>query len=146
MSGFVSPVSWRWAFWIGLAIAGVSFVPIAFLPETFAPVILRRRSRKSSKAMKNVATPAGLTIERHAKQQLTTAVLTRPLRMLFTEPIVLFSCLYLSFATGIFCMYKLPKYTIIADGFHSPLLRGLPVDLPRNLWHEFWNRRTCLPT
>ncbi len=49
ISGFLSPISWRWSFWAGLIIAGVSIVPLVFVPETYAPVILKRRTRRLRK-------------------------------------------------------------------------------------------------
>ncbi len=46
ISGFLAPVGWRWEFWAGLIIAGVSCVPIVVVPETYAPVIPARRARR----------------------------------------------------------------------------------------------------
>ncbi|KAF2876078.1 major facilitator superfamily protein [Massariosphaeria phaeospora] len=118
ISGFVSPVSWRWAFWIGLILAGASAAPIALLPETFAPVILRKRTRALHRADPHVATPVipGAASER--RTHFVTVILARPLRMLFTEPIVLFSCLYLAFATGIFFLY-FEAYPLIFQGTYG---------------------------
>ena len=35
ISGFASPLSWRWTFWIALIIAGASWPPLLFLPGMF---------------------------------------------------------------------------------------------------------------
>lgn len=42
ISGFVSTVPWRWAFWSGLIIGEAGFPLILAIPETFYPVLLRR--------------------------------------------------------------------------------------------------------
>ena len=50
ISGFLAPSSgWRWTFWAGLIIAGCSFAPIVAVPETYAPVLLKRKARKMRK-------------------------------------------------------------------------------------------------
>ncbi len=57
---------------------------------------------------------------------MATVTLTRPLRMLFSELIVLATCLYLSFAYSIFYMY-FEAYPIIFEGVYkqSPGVSGL---------------------
>jgi MFS family permease len=52
VSGFVSTISWRWAFWVGLAAAGVGYPFILFIPETYVPVLKRRHARRLAKAGK----------------------------------------------------------------------------------------------
>ncbi|TGO83539.1 hypothetical protein BPOR_0630g00080 [Botrytis porri] len=45
--GFISPVlGWRWTFWIGLIVAGVSCAPLVFLPETYGPILLLKRAQR----------------------------------------------------------------------------------------------------
>ena len=103
ISGFVSPINWRWTFWIGLIIAVVSFIPIVFLPETYAAVILRKRAERMREEDPDLKAFAPIELEHRDTKEIVTIILARPLHMLFTEPIVFFSCLYLSFATGLYC-------------------------------------------
>ena len=35
IAGFVSPANWRRKYWVALILAGVSFIPLLFLPGTY---------------------------------------------------------------------------------------------------------------
>ncbi|KAK8078491.1 major facilitator superfamily transporter [Apiospora saccharicola] len=127
ISGFCSTsVGWRWTFWIALIYAGLTFVPVLLLPETYAPVLLthkaaviRKRDRDS-----NVYAPAEL--EPRDLKQLVTVVLTRPMRMILTELIVTSVCLYLALVYAIFYM-SFQAYPRIFQGLYglSPGVTGL---------------------
>ncbi|KAF2430954.1 MFS general substrate transporter [Tothia fuscella] len=127
ISGYVSPtISWRWSFWVGLIFAGVAFVPLCLVPETYAPVLLKHRARKLRKIPGNEHVYAPIELEKQDIGHLITVVLTRPIRMFFFEAIVLFSSLYLSVAYGIFYMFFLAYPVVYVDiyGF-SPGEEGL---------------------
>jgi MFS family permease len=127
ISGFVSPgLGWRWSFWIGLIIAGVSLPPLFFLPETFGPVLLARRARELRKSTGNSHIFARIELEKKGFKQIATITLTRPLRMLCFEPLVSATSVYLSLIYGIFYMY-FEAYPIIYQGIYnmSPGVAGL---------------------
>ena len=103
ISGYVSvSVGWRWVYWVELIVAGVTWPFLLMMPETFGPVLLRRKAKKLRKETgdQNIVAPSEL--ERKGLWEIITVVLTRPVRMFLFEAIVLFSCLYLSLAYGIF--------------------------------------------
>ena len=97
ISGFVSPVSWRWTFWVGLIIAGATW-PLALvlpgttsvtaprefyltrLPETYPPVILLRRAKRMRAASgthdQNVYAP--IELEDKGWKHTVTVKLARP--------------------------------------------------------------------
>jgi multidrug resistance protein len=103
ISGFVAPVSWRWAFWSGLIIAGATWPFVLCLPETYGPVVLKRKAERLRKETGNANLAAPVELEpEQSWQEFITVVLTRPVRMFLFEWIVLFSCLYLSVAYAIF--------------------------------------------
>lgn len=105
IGGFASPaIGWRWTFWIGLIWAALSLIPLAFLPETYSPVLLVRRARRLRKQHPELDIVADHEREKLDLQQLATRVLTRPLRMLFLEPIVSATCAYLALCYAIFYM------------------------------------------
>lgn len=105
IGGFASPaIGWRWTFWIGLIWAALSLIPLAFLPETYAPVLLVRRARRLRKHDPDLRVVAEHEREKLDLQRLATRVLTRPLRMLFLEPIVSATCAYLALCYAIFYM------------------------------------------
>lgn len=107
ISGFCSPtIGWRWTFWIALMYAGASLAPLAFLPETFAPVLLVQRARRLRRTdpERHADSVAPHELQRLDLGQLAARVLTRPMRMLLFEPIVAAACAYLSLIYAIFYM------------------------------------------
>jgi MFS family permease len=123
LSGFVSVTSWRWTFWAALIIAGVSWIPVMFLPETYGPVILSRRAAQIRKAAatEGRSVPdiyAPIDIENRNWHYILTVILARPIRMLTTEMIVLAVCLYLSIAFAIFYM-AFQSYPMIFRGIYG---------------------------
>lgn len=71
-----------------------------FVPETYAPVILRRRAAKLSKMTgKCYLSKMDMHITATKAQQIKTA-LSRPWVLLFTEPIVLLSSIYIAIVYG----------------------------------------------
>ena len=105
VSGFSAPsIGWRWAFWIAVIYAGVTFIVLFFLPETYGPVLLVRRARKLRRQAQSIDAYAPRELENNSIDQLLRKVLTRPLRMLFLEPIVAATCAYQALAYAIFYM------------------------------------------
>jgi len=76
-----------------------------FLPETYGPILLKHRATALHKSSGNPNIFAPIELEKKAFKQLATVTLTRPLRMLFFEPIVSATCVYVSVAYAIFYMY-----------------------------------------
>ena len=85
---------WRWTEWTVLMVAGVVLVYSAGMKETYKKIILEKRARRAGveKGPKKVG-PNGFA----AVKFLLTVTLFRPVYMLFTEPIVTFLSLYISF-------------------------------------------------
>ncbi|PWY65503.1 MFS general substrate transporter [Aspergillus eucalypticola CBS 122712] len=90
--GFISEyLSWRWNFWVVLIVSGVVYAAcVLFLPETYAPKLLR------DKACRQGVVQDGPSLN----SQLMTS-LTRPWLMLFAEPILFLLSLYMAFIYGI---------------------------------------------
>lgn len=121
VSGFLSNITWRWTFWFGLILAGVTLPFLVALPETYLPVLLHRKARKLRLKTGNQEFVALCELEKHGARHMITVVLTRPFRMLIYESIVLFSCLYLSLAYAIFYLY-FQAYPMIFQGPQSQSL------------------------
>ncbi|PMD12674.1 MFS general substrate transporter [Hyaloscypha hepaticicola] len=127
ISGFIAPaLSWRWVFWVGLIVAGASWLPLLWLPETYGPVLLSHRAARLRKTSQNPNIFAPFDLEKKGWKQMATVTLTRPLRMLIFELIVSATCIYLSLIYGIFYMY-FQAYPIIFEGIYhqSPGIAGL---------------------
>ncbi|KAL8653914.1 MAG: hypothetical protein Q9210_001829 [Variospora velana] len=118
ISGFISVVSWRWTFWIGLIIAGISLAFLFFMPETYGPTILQRRAERMRKETGNPNIFAPIELEKKGARQMMTITLTRPIRMILFEAIVLFTCIYVSIAYAIFYLF-FQAYPLIFEGTYG---------------------------
>ncbi|GAB1213578.1 hypothetical protein ATERTT37_002728 [Aspergillus terreus] len=103
IGGFLgSGAGWRWVEGFLAALAGVIWLcMIVFLPETYAPVLLRRRAAKLSQLTGQVYC-SKLDIERgqvKLSKTLSTA-LSRPWLLMLREPIVLLFCIYMAIIYG----------------------------------------------
>lgn len=146
ISGFVSVVSWRWTFWVGLIVAGASLVFISFLPETYGPIILKKRAKRMRKESVNHNVFAAIELEKKGARQMMTVTLMRPVHMIVYEAIVLFTCLYLSMAYAIFYLF-FEAYPIIFEGLYHmntgvaglaflPILIGAVIALGIFIWYD----------
>ncbi|CAI7599439.1 unnamed protein product [Penicillium glandicola] len=126
VSGFVAVVDWRWCFWIGLILAGASLPLIIFMPETYAPVILKRRAHKLRKDTGNSSIVSPLDIQSRNLREMLIITISRPFRMILHEYIVSLSSLYLALAYAIFYLY-FEAYPIIFQDIYkmSPGVSGL---------------------
>ncbi|KAG4434633.1 hypothetical protein IFR05_009897 [Cadophora sp. M221] len=111
-------IGWRWSFWIVLIIAGVSFIGLIFLPETYGPRLLGNRAKRLRQSGINPNIFGPLEIESRGWRDLLQGKTLLPLRMLFTEPIVTVVCLYLAILYGMFYMY-FGAYPIIFEGIYG---------------------------
>ncbi|KAK1074593.1 hypothetical protein LTR74_000836 [Friedmanniomyces endolithicus] len=128
--GFIneSYLGWRWTEYttalMGFLGLGLSLI---FLEETYPPVILVNKAADLRRRTKNWGI--------HAKQEeieidfreLLEKNLSRPMRMLFTEPIVLALSIYMAFIYGLLYLF-LTFYPIVFQQIHgmSEGVGGLP--------------------
>lgn len=99
-------------------VAGATLPALATLPETFGPILLAKRAAKLRKSTNNPNIFAPIELEKKGWKQMATVTLTRPLRMICFEFIVLATCLYLSLAYGIFYLF-FEAYPIIFRGIYG---------------------------
>ncbi len=100
---------------------------LAFFPETYPPIILVNKASELRRRTQNWGI--------HAKQEeievdfreLITKNVSRPMRILFLEPIVLFISLYMSFIYGLLYLF-LTAYALVFQGKYgfNEGLGGLP--------------------
>lgn len=97
-----SYLGWRWTLYIpGILALGVGLLSFFFLKESYPPCVLVAKAASLRKSSGNWGI--------HAKQEevelevadLVEKYLTRPLRLLVTEPILLLISLYMSFIYGL---------------------------------------------
>ncbi|KAF2194435.1 MFS general substrate transporter [Zopfia rhizophila CBS 207.26] len=118
ISGFISPLSWSWPFWVSAIVAGATWPILLLMSETYAPVILKQRAKRLRKETGDTSIAAPIEFEKTDIGHIVTVVLTRPLRMICFEPLVLFTCLYLSYAYAIFYIF-FQSYPITFTGIYG---------------------------
>lgn len=87
---------WRWLYWVLFIFVGCSFIFTLFMPETLAPVLLRR---KAAKLRKDTGDDKYRTLEELEKKPFAQTIkiaLIRPFIMIFTEPIIIFMSICMS--------------------------------------------------
>lgn len=115
VSGFIveSYLGWRWTQYITGIMSAASFVfLVCFFEETYHPMILVNKAREIRERTGNWAVFAA-----HERVELdfNTIVqnnLTRPLRLLFTEPIILLLTIYTAFIYGLLYLF-LEAYSLV---------------------------------
>lgn len=118
--GFIveSSLGWRWTMYITAIMGFVSFIlDLLFLEETYPPQILVAKAAELRRRTQNHFI--------HAKQEeievdfreLVEKNFSRPMRLLFQEPIVLLLSIYMSFVYGILYLF-LTAYPLVFVGVH----------------------------
>ena len=121
IGGFIvsSHLGWRWTEYLVAIMGFAGFVLDLFLlEETYPPVILVSKAADLRRRTKNWGI--------HAKQEeievdigeLVQKNFSRPLRLLFTEPIILLLSVYMSFIYGLLYLF-LTAYPIVFIGVHG---------------------------
>jgi MFS family permease len=107
IGGFINQhLSWRWTFWIIMMWSGAELALIYFcVPETYTPVLLRRRAaalRASTGDERHYA-----PIERLSRSIPRTIAWSclRPFQLLFFEPMVLLLCLFTALLLGVLYLF-----------------------------------------
>lgn len=128
ISGFSSPASWRWPFWIAGMIATLGLPLVLTLPETYAPVL-------HNKAVKRRVEKHGPDADGGEQLELkpfdVQKIFLRPVTLLVTEPILFCTSAYLTLAYAVFYL-MFQAYPVIFQKFYglSPRVAGLAF-LPR---------------
>lgn len=121
VGGFIvqSNLGWRWTEYLtGIMGASALIVDLLFMQETYPPVVLVGKAAELRRRTKNWGI--------HAKQEeievdfgeLIQKNLSRPLKILFTEPIVLSLSIYMAFLYGLLYLF-LTAYPIVFQKIHG---------------------------
>ncbi|TCD71762.1 hypothetical protein EIP91_003105 [Steccherinum ochraceum] len=114
-----SHLEWRWIQWIHMILTGLLALSIPiFMRETRAAVLLTRIARKTRKKTGDHRYRARVEDERASLKTLIYISCTRPIYLLFTEPVVASFSLWVGFAWGI--LYVLiESITPVFKGLHN---------------------------
>lgn len=121
VGGFIvqSSLGWRWTEYLtGIMGASAFLVDLFFMQETYPPVVLIQKAAELRRHTKNWGI--------HAKQEeievdfgeLLQKNFRRPLKILFTEPIVLSLSIYMAFLYGLLYLF-LTAYPIVFQQIHG---------------------------
>ncbi|KAK3320921.1 major facilitator superfamily domain-containing protein [Cercophora scortea] len=120
VGGFIvdSYLGWRWCGWLISIMGAVAFLlDLFFLEETYPPVILVGKAEELRRRTLNWGI--------HAKQEeievdfreLVTKNFSRPMRLLFGEPIIAALSVYMAFIYGLLYLF-LTAYPFVFQGVH----------------------------
>ncbi|KAJ5363113.1 hypothetical protein N7541_003957 [Penicillium brevicompactum] len=110
IGGFVFQyLGWRWINWLVLICSGVSFFLMFLVKETYAPALLRRKTKQRQKVTGDCRWWCRFDHEETGLQVLKSNLI-RPMRMLVSEPICLFWNLYVGvvYAVLFLCFVAYP--------------------------------------
>lgn len=121
IGGFIvqSSLGWRWTEYLtGIMGASAFLLDLFFMHETYPPVVLIQKAAELRRRTKNWGI--------HAKQEeievdfgeLLRKNFSRPLKILFTEPIVLSLSIYMAFLYGLLYLF-LTAYPIVFQQVHG---------------------------
>ncbi|KAK2601507.1 hypothetical protein N8I77_010954 [Diaporthe amygdali] len=103
MGGFSSEyLGWRWTNGIVCMLAGVAWVVMSLIPETYAPVLLRRMAAQKRKETGDDRYWTRFEHNRTSLPDLLKTNLSRPFVLSVTEPILIFWNLYIGAIYAIF--------------------------------------------
>lgn len=96
VNGFISVSTHRMdlIFWVNMAFAGVMWLVVACIPETFAPVILKRRAAKLRRETGNPKIMTEQEAQGLSVGEMVNACVLRPLYLAVTEPVLDLMCFY----------------------------------------------------
>lgn len=110
---------------------------VIFMPETYAPVILKRRAQKLRKDTGNSSIVSPLEVQSRNLREMIIVTISRPFRMMLHESIVSLTSLYLALAYAIFYLY-FEAYPIIFQGLSHDSVLFLA-----NFWRITTNSIDC---
>ncbi|ODV73886.1 MFS transporter [Cyberlindnera jadinii NRRL Y-1542] len=114
IGGFVAEnKGWKWTMWVNIMFAGGILGPVLLTPETYKPVILKKRAIK--RGLK-IAKPQG-TLWDFIKIIFFITLMT-PVKMLFVEPIVMVWSIYIAFVFSVLFGF-FEAYPVIFRGVYG---------------------------
>lgn len=120
ISGFiVEYTSWRWVFWVLSMINGtMAALGIFLLRESFAPVVLARKAKRLRKLTGNPNLHTVFEIAREPFHKRIFTAITRPIVMLFTNPIIIGLGFYMAFVYGFMYLMLVTFPALWTDIYH----------------------------
>ncbi|KLJ09414.1 hypothetical protein EMPG_15184 [Blastomyces silverae] len=147
VGGFINQyTSWRWSFYVVIIWSAALLICMVFLmPETYHPVLLRHKAQR----LRGETGRAYYAWIEKTDKSIATEVMwsfTRPLQLLFLEPMITCLCVYTSVALGILYLFLGAFYTVFTHNYDFELYQvGLSFlgllfgTITSFATHPFWN-------
>lgn len=96
VNGFISVSTGRFdlIIWVNMAFAGVMWIVISMIPETYAPVILKKRAKRMRKETGNEKIMTEQEASPMTFSELLNTCLYRPLKFVIQEPVLVLICVF----------------------------------------------------
>ncbi|CAL5874945.1 uncharacterized protein PFLUO_LOCUS9248 [Penicillium psychrofluorescens] len=128
VGGFINQfTTWRWTFYVLLIWTGVLLISMVFLvPETYHPVLLRRKAQKLRKETGEDRWKAPIEKLSRSVAQTVLRSMYRPLLLLALEPMCLNLCIFSAILLGILYLF-FGAFQLVFDEVYGMVLwqRGL---------------------
>lgn len=101
IGGFVTEyLGWRWTNWLVMILGGLAWLFASLIPETYAPIILKKMAEQKRKETGDDMWWCRYDIKQSVRESLKIN-LSRPFTLLWNEPILWFWDLYIAIVYGI---------------------------------------------
>ncbi|KAH9832884.1 MFS general substrate transporter [Rhodofomes roseus] len=118
VGGFVGEnIGWRWIIWVNMIFAGVIAIFCCTIPETFAPVLLKRRAARLRKETGNPNITTEQELFKRPLSDIVIETLIRPFQMLVTEPILLLMSMYIALIYGLLYAFFFSFPVVFAEEY-----------------------------
>lgn len=120
VGGFIvtSHLGWRWTMYLASIMGWAAFIlDFIFLRETYPPVILIEKAAELRRRTRNWGIHAKQEEIEVDMKELIQKNFTRPMRLLFTEPIITLLSIYMAFIYGLLYLF-LTAYPFVFQGIH----------------------------
>jgi len=120
IAGFINQyTSWRWTFYVLIIWSATNLGMIALLvPETYHPVLLRKKARKMRKETGEERWKAPMEKMNKSIPKTIAWSLLRPFQLLVLEPMVMNLCLFSAILLGILYLF-FGAFPIVFEGNHG---------------------------
>jgi MFS family permease len=98
VNGFISVGTGRYEMmiWVNMAFAGVMWIVVGLIPETYAPVILKRKAKRMRAETGNMNIMTEQEASPLSMKELINDCLIRPLNFVVTEPVLVLICAFVA--------------------------------------------------
>ncbi|KAI1110040.1 polyamine transporter 1 [Nemania sp. NC0429] len=120
IGGFIveSYLGWRWTMYISSILGFVAFtLDLLFMGETYPPIVLVEKAAELRRRTLNWGIHARQEEIEIDLKELLQKNFTRPMRLLFLEPIVTLISIYMAFIYGLLYLF-LTAYPLVFQGVH----------------------------